>query len=490
MILNNFTVSKLGEEVSQPNYLEAHLKHGIVHIGVGGFHRSHQAVYTDRLLRQHGSEEWAICGVGLRDADRAMHQVLTEQDFLYTVIELGHDGRNTVSVVGAINDFLFAVDNPEPVLEKLAAPEVRIVSLTITEGGYNVDDNTGVFNKQHPDIQYDLQNPLRPRTVFGYLTEALARRLTRGIAPFTVMSCDNLPHNGDVTRKALLSFAELRDPELSALIGEQVSFPNSMVDRITPTTNEDHKRWLKQTYGIEDKWPVVCEPFIQWVLEDDFCNGRPEWEKVGVQFTRDVTPYELMKIRLLNASHTAMAYLGCLAGYRYAHEVMSDSRFVAFIRNFMDLDVTPGLSEISGIDIDAYKQTLIERFSNRQIGDQLQRLCSDGSSKIPKFLSPTILQLLRDGRSVERVALIVASWAQYLRGQDEAGNGYEIQDPMAERLQRAVGDRDQLTQRFLNLTDIFGSELANSVEFVRAFETALDQLESRGAISVLGAMHA
>lgn len=488
MMLNSSTVLQLSEQVSCPNYLEDRLRHGIVHIGVGGFHRAHQAVYTDRLLQQNSSEGWAICGIGLRDADRAMQRVLSDQDFLYTLIELGHDGTNKLSVIGAINDFLFAPDNPEAVIEKLADPEVRIVSLTITEGGYNVDDNTGLFNHEQPDILHDLRNPQSPRTVFGFLTEALARRLERGIAPFTVMSCDNLPHNGDVTRKALLAFTTLRDPELSVWVDQHVTFPNSMVDRITPVTNESHKQWLKLAYDIEDKWPVVCEPFMQWVLEDNFCNGRPEWESAGVQFTQDVTPYEQMKIRLLNASHSAMAYLGYLSGYRYSHEVMADPRFAAFIRNFMDQDVTPVLGEIIGIDIEAYKQTLIERFSNRQMGDQLARLCLDGSSKIPKFLIPTIHELLQQGRSLDRVALIIASWARYLGGRDETGNSYEIQDPKAERLQSAVRDREQLSQRFLNLRDIFGDELVDSTEFVLAFESALDQLESCGVFAVLDSM--
>lgn len=459
-----------------------------MHIGVGGFHRSHQAVYTERLLRLHGSGEWAICGVGLREADRAMQQVLKEQDFLYTVLELEGDGRNSVSVIGAIDDFMLAGDDPNAVLEKLSDPEVRIVSLTITEGGYYIDDNTGLFNKRHPDIQHDLQNPLRPRTAFGYLAEALARRLDRGIEPFTIMSCDSLPHNGDVTRKAMLSFAELRDPALSAWIDEKVAFPNSVLDRITPATNENHKRWLEQAHGIEDIWPVVCEPFMQWVLEDNFCNGRPEWEKVGVQFSQEMTSCEFVKIGLLNAGHIAIAYLGVLAGYRYAHEVMSDQRFVSFLRTFIDQDVAPALGGISGVDIDAYKRAIIDRFSNRHMGDHLRRLCSDGSSKIPKFINPTIFHLLWEGGNLERVALIVASWAQYLRVPDQLADRYVIEDPKVDRLQRAVRSRDQLVKRFFGLTDIFGPDLANSAELVKAFESALARLESRGVLSVLGEM--
>ncbi len=485
MKLGNLNLSQLDKQVSTPSYAREQLKQGIVHIGVGGFHRAHQAVYTERLLQQGSSQEWGICGVGLRDADRAMQTVLVDQDYLYTLVELGADGSNTLSVIGAINEFLFGPDDPIAVIEKLADPAVRIVSLTITEGGYNVDDHTGLFNGEHPDIIHDLQNPESPRTVFGYLIEALVRRRERGLAPFTVMSCDNLPHNGDVARKAILSYASLRNLELCGWIEEKVTFPNSMVDRITPITTPGHKQWLKQNQGIEDSWPVVCEPFIQWVLEDNFCNGRPAWERVGVQFTRDVEPYERMKLRLLNAGHSAMAYLGYLAGYRYTHEVMGDPRFSRFIRDFMDKDVTPLLGDVEGIDIEVYKQTLIERFSNPQVGDQLARLCMDGSSKIPKFLLPTIHQLLKEGRNLDRVALIIASWALYLRGQDEAGELYDIQDPMAQRLRQAAEDRTQLAQNFLNLQDLFGSELLDSDEFRQAFNHAQDRLQSLGVFSVL-----
>jgi len=485
MQLNKYGLASLREDLHRPNYLDDDLKQGMVHIGVGGFHRAHQAMYTHKLLQQHLGREWTICGVGLREADRAMQQVLSKQDFLYSLVELGADGKNEVSVIGAIRDFLFAPDDPQAVIEKLANPEVRIVSLTITEGGYNVDDSSGAFNVQHPDIQHDLKYPLAPRSVFGFLTEALARRAKQGVAPFTVMSCDNLPHNGDVARKALLAFAELRDADLKGWIEQHVTFPNGMVDRITPGTTPERIQWFKETYGVEDGWPVICEPFSQWVLEDKFCNGRPPWEEVGVQFTGDVTPYELMKIRLLNASHSAMAYLGILAGYRFTNQVMEDPLFVSFIRDFMDLDVTPGLGVIAGVDLDSYKQTLIERFSNPQISDQLQRLCLDGSSKIPKFVLPTIEKMLDDERPLQRVALILASWAHYLRGRDDNGETYAIQDPLAERLQSAVSDRPQASAKFLSQSDIFGQKLSASTEFVQAFEQALANIENKGAIAAL-----
>lgn len=485
MKLTNSTLAQLSPAVSVPAYDRGSLRHGIVHIGVGGFHRSHEAVYTHQLLQAGGSEDWSICGVGLREGDRTMGQVLAGQDHLYTLIELGADGTNAVSVIGAITDFLFAPDDQNAVIEKLASPHVRIVSLTITEGGYNVDDSTGRFHDTHPDVVHDLENPQQPRTVFGFLTEALRRRRERGLPPFTVLSCDNLPDNGHVARAALLAFAELKDSDLANWIAKEASFPSSMVDRITPGTNDKHRQWLKANYDIEDGWPVICEPFSQWVLEDDFCNGRPEWEKVGVQFTDNVAPYERMKIRLLNASHSAMAYLGYLAGYRYTHEVMADERFSQFIRDFMDKDASPLLGPIAGIDVPTYKRTLIERFSNPQMGDQLARLCMDGSSKIPKFLVPTIQTLIHEGRPLSRVATIIASWALYLQGTDEHGKPFEINDPMAERLRAAVADRAYLTRNFLGMDEIFSARLANSEAFAVAFDTALDKLETNGVLAVL-----
>src|SRR5690606_16679505 len=266
---------------------------------------------------------------------------------------------------------------------------------------------------------HDLAMPRQPISVFGLLCAALAKRRGAGTAPFTVMSCDNLPHSGDVTRRALLSFANLVDAELAGWIDQHVSFPNAMVDRITPMTSPAHREALRDRHGIEDAWPVVCEPFVQWVLEDRFVNGRPAWEKVGVQFTDDVTPYEEMKIKLLNGSHLALTYLGFLCGYRYVHETMEDPLIRRYVQQYMDQDVTSQLAPVPGIDLDDYKRTLIARFSNRAIADQLERVCSDGSSKFSKFSVPTINRLIADDAELDRAALVIAAWALYLRGVDE-----------------------------------------------------------------------
>ncbi|WP_372741570.1 mannitol dehydrogenase family protein [Neptunomonas sp.] len=480
MKLNEDNLALLPAKVVVPSYDRHAVSHGILHVGVGGFHRAHQAAYTEALLNQGNASEWGICGVGLRPDDRAMQQVLQSQDFLYTLYELGAAEGAGVQVIGAIGDFIMAEDDPEALIEKLASPLTRIVSLTITEGGYCTDDSTGEFNAGLPQIQHDLAHPQAPTTIFGYLAEALVRRQAAGIAPFTVMSCDNLPHNGDVARKALLGFAALRDTALHDWIAANVSFPNAMVDRITPMTSDAHRKQLSVEQGIEDSWPVVCEPFMQWVLEDKFCNGRPEWEAVGVQFTNDVTPYEEMKIGLLNGSHLAMTYLGFLLGYRFAHETMEDPLLKRYVRSFMDQDVTPLLPDVPGIDLELYKTTLLERFSNQAIGDQLSRICSDGSSKFPKFVLPTLLGSIESGQPLERVALIIASWAHYLRGVDECGETYAISDPRADLLQQAIQDPDNLTSEFLGLYDVFGSVIPGSVAFREAFSLQLSRLQQYG----------
>jgi mannitol 2-dehydrogenase len=485
MKLNRLNLTQFTPRLQRPDYALADTAQGIVHIGVGGFHRAHQAYYTDALMNLGESRDWAICGAGLRAEDRAVHDALAEQDYLYTLYQLGDTDDLEVRVIASITGMLLAEDSAGALIEKLAQPGIRIVSLTITEGGYCIDDSTGEFMSHLPQIQHDLAHPDQPRTVFGFLCAALARRREAGVAAFTLMSCDNLPHNGAVARKALLAFAHQLDASLADWIDAHVSFPNAMVDRITPMTSNAHRLQLHDQHGIDDAWPVVCEPFVQWVLEDKFNAGRPAWEKVGVQFTDDVTPYEEMKIKLLNGSHLALTYLGFLKGYRFVHETMNDPLFVRYIRAYMDQDVTPQLAPVPGIDLTDYKDTLIERFSNQAIADQLERVCSDGSSKFPKFTVPTLNRLLEDGGQFDRGALVVAAWALYLKGVDEAGNTYRIPDPRAEFCQGLVADDSQITTRLLGVEEIFGKALARSPAFVAAFERQLENLRSLGVTGTL-----
>ncbi|MFJ9992281.1 mannitol dehydrogenase family protein [Pseudomonas putida] len=485
MKLNQRNLDKLAAAVARPAYDPAQLRQGIVHIGVGGFHRAHQAAYTDALMNRGEALDWAICGAGLRSEDRAMRDALASQDHLYTLFELGENPDTEVRVIGAISGMLLAESDSQALLDKLADPTIRIVSLTITEGGYCIDDSTGEFLENLPLIQHDLATPAQPHSVFGFLCEALRRRREAGTPAFTVMSCDNLPHNGDVARKALLAFAHLLNHDLAQWIDRHVSFPNAMVDRITPMTSDEHRRQLAERHGVEDAWPVVCEPFLQWVLEDKFVSGRPAWEKVGVQFTDDVTPYEEMKIKLLNGSHLALTYLGFLQGYRFVHETLADDLLRRYMRTFMDQDVTPQLAPVPGIDLTHYKDSLTERFSNRAIADQLERVCSDGSSKFPKFIVPTANRLIADGKPLERVALVVAAWALYLGGKDEKGNLYNIPDPRAAQCQARVVQREGLAARVLGDEAIFGTAIPNSRAFVDAFERQYDSLREVGVSETL-----
>lgn len=485
MKLNKSNLHRLAPEVQLPAYSLNDTRQGIAHIGVGGFHRAHQAYYTDALMNTGQALDWAICGVGLRAEDRRARDDLKEQDYLFTLFELGDSDDTEVRVIGAIRDMLLAEDGAQALIDKLADPQIRIVSLTITEGGYCIDDSTGEFMAHLPQIQHDLAHPGAPTTVFGFLCAALEKRRGAGTPAFTIMSCDNLPHNGAVTRKALLAFATLRNAGLRDWIEQHVSFPNAMVDRITPMTSTAHRLQLADKHAVDDAWPVVCEPFVQWVLEDKFVNGRPAWEQVGVQFTDDVSPYEEMKIKLLNGSHLALTYLGFLKGYRFVHETMNDPLFVRYMRAYMDLDVTPQLAPVPGIDLSDYKDTLVARFSNQAIADQLERVCSDGSSKFPKFTIPTINRLIADGRETKRAALVVAAWALYLKGVDENGDRYSIPDPRAAFCQGLVADDALITQRLLAVEEIFGTAIPRSAEFVAAFEWCCNSLREVGVTRTL-----
>ncbi|MBW3505526.1 mannitol dehydrogenase family protein [Pseudomonas sp. NKUCC02_KPG] len=485
MKLNRLNLDTLTDKVAKPAYLASPAQQGIAHIGVGGFHRAHQAYYTDALMRQGHNFDWSICGIGLRAEDRKVRDALASQDYLYTLFELG-DGDDTQSrIIGSLSDMLLAEDGIQALIDKLASPAIRIVSLTITEGGYCIDDSSGEFMAALAPIQHDLAHPEAPRTVFGLLCAALAQRRANGTRAFTVMSCDNLPHNGAVARKALLAYAALSNKDLHDWIAAHVSFPNAMVDRITPMTSDAHRLQLHDQLGIEDAWPVVCEPFTQWVLEDTFADGRPAWETVGVQLTDDVTPYEEMKIKLLNGSHLALSYLGFLKGYRFVHETMNDPLFVAYVRAYMDLDVTPQLAPVPGIDLAVYKDTLIQRFSNQAMADQLERVCSDGSSKFPKFSLPTLNRLISEGAELKRAALVVAAWAMYLKGVDENGQTYDIADPRAAFCQALVAEDALIVQRLLGVEEIFGTAIAQSAEFVAAFEWCLNSLREVGVSGTL-----
>jgi len=476
MNLNQKNISKIASQIPCPTYDRKQLKNGIVHIGVGGFHRAHQAYYIHKLLENHAATDWAICGVGLRETDRKMANVLDHQDCLYTLVIQHPDSRVESEVIGSITEYLLAVDNPQLVIDKMAHADTKIVSLTITEGGYNFNPNTGDFNFENPDIQHDLRHLNEPKTVYGYLMAALRKRHVDGLPPFTILSCDNIQHNGDMLRKMLLAFAKIQDIKIADWIEKEVSLPNTMVDRITPVTSPEVTNYLKNTHQIIDEWCVVCEPFIQWVVEDNFSNGRPPLEKLGVQFVPDVTPYEKMKIRLLNAGHSVLGIPGAIHGHATIDACMEDAVFAKFMRQFMDLEVTPILAKVEGIDIDQYKDSLENRFANPNLKDSVSRICSESAAKLPKFLIPTLRENLEKDGSIKHATFILAAWCYYSdKGIDENGAPMEIIDEHKRELHQAAKETENEWTSFLNQYEIF-ENLNKNERFVREYTSAVQAI--------------
>jgi mannitol 2-dehydrogenase len=437
-------------------------------------------MYLDQLMNNGRPLDWGICGVGVMEQDIAMREALRRQDGLYTLLVKYPDGSCSARVIGSIIQYLYAPDNPARVVEKIASRDTRIVSLTITEGGYNLCPGTGEFDFDDPGIRLDLQPGAVPRTVFGLLTEALRLRRERGGGPLTVLSCDNIPGNGNLARRMLSAFAERKNPALREWMEDHVAFPNSMVDRITPVTTKGDREATKSLFNIDDAWPVVCEPFVQWVVEDRFMAGRPALETVGVQLVGDVAPFELMKLRLLNAGHQAIAYLGFLSGYRYVHEVMRDPVFVDFLTGFMDKEAMPTLPSVPGTDLGLYGRTLRERFGNPEIKDSLARICAYTSDRIPKFLLPIIQEQLRNGGPISRSAAVIASWARYAEGVDEQGRRIDVVDRWQDKLMAVAASNCHSPAAFIQDRAIFG-DIQDDRRFMTAYLRALNLLHTRGA---------
>ncbi|TGD10647.1 mannitol dehydrogenase family protein [Brevibacterium sp. S111] len=469
--------------ITVPAYDRAAVRPGIVHFGVGGFHRAHMAMVIDDLLQTGRAFEWGIVGAGVLPHDAGMRDALAGQDHLYSLTLKHPDGAKERRVIGSIIDYRFGPDDPHGLLELLTDEDIRIVSLTVTEGGYNVNPVTGEFITQEPTIVADVE-ALRagrlPATVFGYVVAALRARRAAGVAPFTVQSCDNISENGEVAAKMFTAFARLVDDELADWIGENVAFPNSMVDRITPATTDDDREDLLADTGVTDAWPVVAEPFFQWVLEDSFTSGRPPYEDAHVQVVDDVQPYEHMKLRLLNSGHQGLAYFGLLGGYTFAHEAMANPDIPAYLRRYMDEEGTPSLAPLPGIDLEAYKDSLIERFSNPEIRDTLARLGAESSDRIPKWLLPVVKDNLASGHPVDVSAAICASWARYAEGHDETGGRFTIVDRYAERLQAVAATQGTDALAFVRQAQFFG-ELAEEPRFTAPYLAALTSLHERGA---------
>jgi len=443
-------------QIPTPEYDRSRIKVGIVHFGVGGFHRAHQAMYVDRLLSQGIARKWGICGVGVLPGDRRMRDALRDQDHLYTLTLAHPDGTREPRVIGSIVDFRYAPDDPEAVIELLADRAVRIISLTITEGGYN--------------------EPLS--AVFALVTEALNRRRLRGLKSPTIVSCDNIVGNGHIARQAFTSYAQTSNPALAQWMDENTRFPNSMVDRITPATTPDVIERLTTDFGVDDAWPVITEPFAMWALEDDFADGRPPLDRAGVTFADDVSPYEAMKLRLLNASHQGLCYFAYLAGYRLVHDAAQDPLIAQLLGCYMDSEAMPTLAQVPGLR--EFKDGLLPRFANAHVRDTVARLCAESSDRIPKWLLPVVRDNLRSGGSVRLSAAIVASWARYAEGVDEEGRPIEVVDPRADTLIPIARSQRRSASAFLANRSVFGN-LIEEPRFVEPYLWALDSLHRDGA---------
>ncbi|WP_165313038.1 mannitol dehydrogenase family protein [Vibrio ziniensis] len=466
----------------KPNDNNKKAKVGIVHLGFGAFHRAHQALITDAVIKEIGGD-WKIVGVTWSSVD--LQKDLIAQDSLYSV-GVGYNDQLDINIVGSIETVLMAAQT-EQVLGYMRDPAVKIVSLTVTEKGYCHNPATGDLDFSHPLIQHDLQNIEAPKSAIGFLVSAMRYRHQNGIQPFTPMTCDNLPENGRVLEKVVLQFAKQLDEELYQWIKKEIQFPCTMVDRIVPRTTDNDIARVEKALGLEDKVCVITEPFLQWVIEDKFVNDRPQWEKTSianVQVTDNVVPFEEMKLRLLNGTHSTMAYLGYLSGYETVATTIQDPDFKTFVRYLMDEEITPSLN-IEGIDLDQYKDQLIERYENKALQHRTWQIAMDGTQKIPQRFLQTIRYSLKNGVSIEGLCLALAAWMRYVSGVNEQGQEIDVQDPLKQQLaqvwQQAGTDLVKVVDGFLALRSVFDQELAGNQTFKAELQSALEKLFANGA---------
>jgi len=472
--------ASLPAHVQQPRYDRNQLRSRIVHFGFGAFHRAHQALLTDRVLNAKGGD-WGMCEISLFSGDVLMSQ-LRAQDHLFTVLEKGAEGNQPI-IIGAVHECLNAkLDSLAAIIEKFCEPQVAIVSLTITEKGYCIDPATGKLDLQNTRILHDLENPSEPHSAPGILVEALHRRRERGLPAFTVLSCDNIPDNGHVVKNAVLGMAQKRSAELAGWIDSHVSFPGTMVDRIVPAATEASLAEITQELGVEDPCAISCEPFIQWVVEDNFVAGRPEWEVAGVQMVQDVLPWEQMKLRMLNGSHSFLAYLGYLAGYAHINECMQDASFREAARRLMLDEQAPTL-RITNVDLAAYADSLIARFANPALQHRTWQIAMDGSQKLPQRMLDGIRVHLARNSAWPLLALGVAGWIRYVSGTDERGEAIDVRDPLSDKIRGIVeaSNGADRVNALLALNEVFGQDLPQDSAFVDAVRQAYQRIEKLGA---------
>ncbi|VAW16313.1 D-mannonate oxidoreductase [hydrothermal vent metagenome] len=481
--LSTVCLNQLPQEVAKPSYQRNDISCGIVHLGVGAFHRAHQAAYIEKLLVQH--PQWAIVGASLCRPDTK--DTLEPQDFLYTLAVRDASGTKC-QIIGSIVKVINLFEEQEKLLDLMSSKPVRIISLTITEKGYCHDPASGGLDETHPDIVHDLAHPDAPRTAPGLIVAAIRQRRALGIAPFTVMSCDNLPANGKTARRIIARLAHLFDAELGQYVEKNISFPSTMVDRIVPATSDRDRDEISNIIGCSDAWPIVTEPFSQWVIEDDFPSGRPPFETVGAEMVADVAPFETMKLRLLNGSHSSLAYLGYLAGFKTVSATIGEPVFKKFIADLMTLEIIPTL-KMDGVDLFAYRDALLVRFANPALKHATWQIAMDGSQKLPQRLLNTIRDRIAANQPFDRLALGVAAWIFYAAGMDESGAPIDVRDPLAEQFRTiaaaANGKPAVLLDGFLKLKSVFGADLPQNEIFYARVGTILADLFEMGALKTI-----
>ena len=476
----------MNANVNTFTYDRDNVKAGILHFGVGNFHRAHLEYLTNLLLEQNPDQQnWGICGAMILPQDERLYNALNNQKGEYTLTVCGRDGKDQPWLIGSLVELYWGMKNQEAILNKIADSNIKIITLTITEGGYNQEKSTGRFMLENEMVKHDIEDRKHPTTAFGYIAEGLRRRRDAGAGKITILSCDNLQHNGDTCRRSFASFIEAQDKELYEWLLDNVTFPNSMVDRITPATKPEDVKRLNELNGTHDEAPVYAEDFIQWVVEDDFAAGRPNWERVGVEFCKDVSGYENMKLSLLNASHTLLSYPSFLSGYRKVDAAMHDERIVKFVRDFMDIDITPYVPAPGNTNLDEYKQTLVERFANRTVSDQVARLCFDGVSKFPVYVMPNLIHMIADGKDLTRVTYLLASYRHYLKyHKDDNGENFEVAEPwLTDNDKRLIAKDDAV--EFLHLSPFESTYLSASEAFTTQYLKFVESIEKSGTMKTL-----
>ncbi len=488
--LSQTTLAQLPADVQLPSYQRSSVKPGIVHLGIGAFHRAHQAFYTEAVLNQLGGD-WGIIGCSLRSP--SVREQLVPQDCYYTLVERSGEGEK-LQLIGAVQQVLVGPEDPAALVEIMAANNIKIISLTVTEKGYCHDPASGNLNLQHPDIIHDLQNINAPKSAIGYMVAALKKRFESGGKGLTLLSCDNLPNNGEVVEKVVTQFAQQISPALAEWIKVNAAFPSTMIDRIVPATTEQDRADVEARIGLRDEAMVVCEPFTQWVIEDKFANGRPAWEKVGALLVKDVRVFEKIKLRLLNGAHSTMAYTGYLSGFEYIAQVMEQPAFVNMVKTYMAREAGETVVAPEGFDIEAYKQQLRDRFSNKALKHRTWQIAMDGSQKLPQRLLETLREQLAGNGHIDILCLGVAAWIRYVSGVDEQGNAIEVSDPLAQEL-RACCDANQgnpaaMVKAVVALQKVFGDDLQHSEAFISHTTQWLESFYQRGVLETINAKFA